>query len=209
MDLQRLYDISYIKNTKTFIYGSDIQHAFATDLFQPIGRGPLRSQSRVRTRLLVVIIQHTKVSSRHVPNRRLEVRLLTMRRGITQHDLQRRVDGLLRLQLGLQVLLVLVHLWLDRLVRLLVVLVLVLGVDGLAVLVVLLHGRRSARVAEELLWLASWETVVTERLRCWLTRRQRLLDGVLVLRLLLCHYWLHVRARLRVEWKAAGIECDV
>ena len=64
-----------------------------------------------------------------------------MRRRIAQHNLQRRIDGLLRLHLGLQVRRVLVHLRRIRLVRGLVLVALVLRVDGLAVLVVL-HLRR-------------------------------------------------------------------
>ena len=102
----------------------------------------------------------------------------------------------------------LVHLWLGGLVGWLIMLALVRRVYGLAVLVVLLHWCRGARVCEHLLWLASRKTVITEGLRCGLARRKRFLDGVLVLRLLR-HDWLNVCACLRVVWKTALVIGDV
>ena len=87
-------------------------------------------------------------------------------------------------------------------------LALVLRVYGLAVLVVLLHWCRGARVCEHLLWLASGKTVLAERLRRGLARRERFLDGVLVL-WLLRHDRLDVGACLRVVWKTAVVVGDV
>ena len=115
---------------------------------------------------------------------------------------------MLGLHLRLQVLLVLVHLRLGCLVGWLIMLALVLRVYGLAVLVVLLHWRRGARVCEHLLWLTSGQAVVTERLGCGLAGRKRFLYGVLVL-WLLRHDWLDVGACLRVVWETAVVIGDV
>ena len=115
---------------------------------------------------------------------------------------------MLGLHLRLQVLLVLVHLRLGCLVGWLIMLALVLRVYGLAVLVVLLHWRRGARVCEHLLWLTSGKTVVAERLGCGLARRKGFLDGVLVL-WLLRHHGLEVGACLRVVWLTAVVVGDI